>query len=320
LRIVDILRGHSRLARAAIAATVTIGMLAAGLTASAPAFAKPTAAISFSHAPIVASVASHLTVTVAAGPSPLDPTGKLTLHFGSKSRKAALVPGVGSSSAVFALPALKVGTERFSVGYAGDARYASQQSAAVNVKVVPGALARLTFVKPPKSVTAGTSVKYSIDGFDAHKNRIGSETSHVTLTVSGAPHSVTIAGARVTETEARTHTVTARLDGIAATTTLKVRPGAFSGIVRVGDDTDVTVATRVVFRANSVDRFGNVLAEVSSKLKGHSTEPSDRFVKNVASFTMPGIRTITMTFKKKSFTVIYKVDAERSDAGRFQAE
>jgi hypothetical protein len=84
---------------------------------------KDTATISFPTASVETGV-DTLTVTVTAGGSGVDPTGTVTLHYGSHSLGAmTLTPGSGSSTATYSLP--PAGTYSFYATYSGDAGYSA---------------------------------------------------------------------------------------------------------------------------------------------------------------------------------------------------
>lgn len=273
---------------------------------------KDTSRATYPTTSIVASIPSSITVAAPIGGSGYLPTGKVTLHFGSATLSGSLVTATGDPSTVqFALPALKVGNYTVYATYSGDSEYNSSTTTKHTIKVVPGALARLSFVKPPASVTAGGAVTYSVLGYDVNNNLIGSETSHATFSLDTLGTGETVIGSKVKFTQAGSRVVTATVGSVTKDIPITVAHNVAATLDVVVPTVHATAGVPLTFTATAADAYGNPLGAVSTLLTGSSTVSSDHFVKNVVTMTKAGTRTISLKdgAAHESFAVVVDPDA-----------
>ena len=282
---------------------------------------QDTATPSFSSDPITASVSSTFDVTLPTGGSGVAPSGSVTLHYGSKSIKETTSGGLME----FPLPALKVGKYTFYASYSGNPLYKPTTSAKVSVKVVPGDVSYLKFVKAPTSVVAGTTTTYTVDGYDVHNNLIGVDTN-ATFAISdpGTDDSVTSVD-KVKLTKVGAETITATDGTITADSHVTVKIAPASQLQPGGPDYDsttgkytITAGVPFTVTATATDQFGNSYGDVSTSLKFTSeTSSTDKFVKNVGTLTLAENHGITAKYGAASFGFVVVVNPAAAATGKY---
>ena len=286
----------------------TVGFAKAGkftISASAPGYTKLSQTITvdqdtsiptFPTSNITASIPSSFQVSLPVGASTRGPSGKVTLHFGSKSLTATVVTD-DPSVATFSLPALKPGKYTFSASYSGDHEYKAKTTAKVSIRVVAGPVDHLAFVKPPTTVVAGATTTYVVDGYDINDNLNAAEsTATYSVTAEDSANGESVVGAAVTLTNVGTRTVTASFGGFEISTTVRVVAGAihtinFRGPVPLWDASSTSF--NVYFDGG--DAYGNAVPDPTAHVKIHSSFASDVIAKNIVKFTQAGTRHLTFT-------------------------
>ncbi|MGO9753099.1 MAG: hypothetical protein ACLP8S_20015 [Solirubrobacteraceae bacterium] len=107
-------------------------------------------------------------------------------------------------------------------------------------------------------ISAGDSVAFVTTSYDAYGNPIGQITQSATY--SSNVSSDVVSGNDLQFFAAGAHTVTAKLDGYTAHTTVQVAPGPAVSIAFASDDQNVTIPVggTVTFAVDAQDQYGNV--------------------------------------------------------------
>ena len=156
-------------------------------------------------------------------------------------------------------PSLSSETYHAVVGYWDGTTSVVATSNAVTVAWVPNSI---ELTPATASIVAAGSQAYTVEGFDGADASLGDVTSDTTFTISGGG---SCAGSSCTSTVAGNHTVTGS-DGVTtATATLNVTPGPADHLVLSPADATISAgAPPEIYTANSVDSYGNVIADVTS--------------------------------------------------------
>jgi hypothetical protein len=156
-------------------------------------------------------------------------------------------------------PSLSSETYHAVVGYWDGTTSVVATSNAVTVAWVPNSI---ELTPATASIVAAGSQAYTVEGFDGADASLGDVTSDTTFTISGGG---SCAGSSCTSTVAGNHTVTGS-DGVTtATATLNVTPGPADHLVLSPADATISAgAPPETYTANSVDSYGNVIADVTS--------------------------------------------------------
>jgi hypothetical protein len=128
--------------------------------------------------------------------------------------------------------------------------------------VSPAGLARITVSPGARTITAGDSQDYAVEGFDSFDNSLGDRTSTTTFSISGPGSSC--AGVSCTATAAGAHTVTATVGALTDTAALTVTPAALDRIAVSPGSRTITAGDAQAYAVVGFDRYDNSLGDQAS--------------------------------------------------------
>jgi hypothetical protein len=146
-------------------------------------------------------------------------------------------------------------------------------SATATVTVAAGPVASLTLTPADSTVTAGASVTFAVEGFDAEGNSVGDEAAVLTSDDS----TDVVAGSQVAFGSAGTHTITATVGPRTATATVLVQvdPASIGSITLTLSEITAKVKHSVTAMVTAKDDFGNDLGDVTSQVALTSNYAAD---------------------------------------------
>jgi uncharacterized repeat protein (TIGR01451 family) len=134
-------------------------------------------------------------------------------------------------------------------------------SATARVSFTPGTVAWLSLVPEDEILTAGQSVVYSVDAYDADANVVGDVTGATAFAIDGEAHGIWGGNVYTSKTAGAwgitgTHEY-APGQWVSGTAELTVRPSALTTLTITPDPVTVAVGTARVFTATGTDLLGN---------------------------------------------------------------
>jgi hypothetical protein len=176
-------------------------------------------------------------------------------------------------------------------------------STTATVDVTPGPLDRLFVTPSATTITAGATVDYTTDGYDAYDNTLGDVTASATFTIS--PDGTCTANS-CTATVAGPHTVTATLDAISATDTLDITPGPLDHLLVTASATTITAGATVDYTTDGYDAYDNTLGDVTASAT-FTISPDGTCTANSCTATVVGPHTVTASLDTISTTAALDV-------------
>jgi hypothetical protein len=178
-------------------------------------------------------------------------------------------------------------------------------SATATVTVAAGPVASLTLTPADSTVTAGASVTFAVEGFDAEGNSVGDEAAVLTSDDS----TDVVAGSQVTFGTAGTHTITATVGLRTATATVLVQvdPAAVGSITLTLSATTAKVKHSVTATVTAKDDFGNDLGDVTSQVTLTSNYAADVIDGSTITFGHASRHVITATLDGNTSSVTVTV-------------
>jgi parallel beta-helix repeat protein len=160
-----------------------------------------------------------------------------------------------------------------------------------------------------QTITAGGSLAFTAEGFDAAGNSLGDVTSTTTFTI-GPDGSCTLNVC--TATPAWPHTVTAEKDGARSSTNLFVTPAALDHLVLTSDPSSIAAGGSATFQADGRDRFGNSTGDVTDGAT-FSIAPDGSCSASTCTASVAGSHTVTATYAGTTGTYSLDVTAATLD-------
>ncbi|MFL5926542.1 MAG: beta strand repeat-containing protein, partial [Gaiellaceae bacterium] len=161
------------------------------------------------------------------------------------------------------------------------------------------------------TLTAGASLSFSAEGYDAANNDIGNVTSSTTFSI-GPDGSCT--ATTCTATKAGPHTVTATVAGASGTTALTVTPAALDHLVLTPPSATIISNGRVSYTVDGRDQYDNSIGDVTASTT-FRISPNGSCNNGAATCTaiLAGAHTVTATNSSKTATATLQVLAGSSN-------
>ena len=171
-------------------------------------------------------------------------------------------------------------------------------TASTTVTVTPGSFAAMTLSPAAPSVIAGAPVSLTARGADPYGNDLGPVSPTYSTDSNGV-----VSGSTVRFTQAGTHTLTATLRGVTASTTVTVTPAALASITISPPTATVKKGASLTFTTTGYDRFGNTRGLVTGDSVFTSSNRGDTVRGSTVRFgNAAGRRTITGTHRRFTAT------------------
>jgi hypothetical protein len=171
------------------------------------------------------------------------------------------------------------------------------------LNVVQSGPASLAITPTKDTVTAGTSVTYTVTAKDSSGNSLGDVTASSTFTI--APDGSCSANACFA-TIAGSHTVTAHDGSLSITSALTVKAAALSMVVVVPADATITAGSSQTYTTQGFDVYGNSRGDLTST-STFTISPNGSCSLNVCSASVAGDHSVTGRKGTKSGTAILHV-------------
>lgn len=225
------------------------------VTASCPGIPKATTTINVTAGPL-----NHLSVSMPQ-------------NFTAGSQIVPSVEGfdvynntLGAVAANFTLPSAAngfVNGNKITATVAGSwmltASLPGINSASAAFSVTPDVVSRITIAASSSSITAGGNKLYAATGYDRYNNSVGLIPAQFTI-ASGAGGNIN--GSQVSATIAGVWNVTAAYNGVSASTSLSVDPGALDHISISTQTGSIIAGTSSTFSAQGFDAYNNSVGTV----------------------------------------------------------
>jgi hypothetical protein len=161
-----------------------------------------------------------------------------------------------------------------------------------SLTVTAGTLDHITLSPASSSIIAGGSQAYTVEGFDAYNNDLGSFTANSSLAI--APDGSCSAGS-CSATRAGSHTVTAASQGKSASASLSVNAGALSSLTVSPASATLVVGQTQTFNVTGADAYGNAVSASGATWSVGSGTPGSVSPAGGASTTFTSSPTATGT-------------------------
>ncbi|TML89627.1 MAG: hypothetical protein E6G06_14165, partial [Actinobacteria bacterium] len=159
------------------------------------------------------------------------------------------------------------------------------------------------------TLTAGGSLSFTVEAYDAAGNDIGNATASSTFAIT-ADGSCT--GNACTATRAGPHTVTATVAGVSGSTTLTVAPAALDHLALSPASATITSRGSVAYTADGRDQYNNSIGDVTATTT-FTISPNGSCTSATCTASKAGAHTVTGTKSGKTGTATVQVLAGSSN-------
>ncbi|GAA3037325.1 hypothetical protein GCM10010462_25220 [Microbacterium dextranolyticum] len=254
--------------------TITIGRAAQTVTITSPAPAHPAAGSTY-----------HVSATGGASGNPVTFTTPTSARCSVTGATVSLI---------------RVGECVINADQAGNDDYLPG-TAVQTISIVAGPAATLSITPTNRTVTQGDAIAFAITGADAAGNTV--DTTGAILTSSGPD---TIGGHRIQFSGAGDHVVTAALDGVSTSTTVRVVAGPLATLALSPATATVVEGGTTAFTVTGADAAGNPVDVGDATL---TASPRDAVDGHAITFSGAGVHTVTATVNGVSTTAKITVTA-----------
>jgi hypothetical protein len=205
---------------------------------------------------------------------------------------------------------ITVGDTAAATGVTMTAIGGGESGTSLSYNISPGALDHIGISPTTSTITAGDSLTYTAQSFDAFNNPIADVTGSAVFSIdtgAGGSWATNV----YTSAKAGTWTVTGTCLGLTDTASLTVNPGALDHIGISPAASTITAGDSQTFTAQSYDRFGNFIADVPETMMLWFIESSagGSWAANVYTSEKAGVWTVTGGYSGPACATMQKAKA-----------